>query len=61
MTTDERETFIKSFPLFRKLDNINKYYTPFFRVKKYNKGDMIYQIDAEAHCLYLIAEGEVEF
>jgi len=59
MTTDEREIFIKNFALFGKLDNINRYYTPFFEVRKCNKGDMIYQIDAEAHCLYLIAEGEV--
>lgn len=61
MTNDEKEAFVKNFPLFKRLDNINKYYTPFFHVSKHSKGDLIYQIDAEAHSLYLIVEGEVEF
>jgi signal-transduction protein with cAMP-binding, CBS, and nucleotidyltransferase domain len=61
MTTDERENFVKAFPLFRRLDNVNKHYTPFFQVRRYSKGEPIYLIDEQPHFLYLIAEGEVEF
>ena len=38
MTTEEKEIAVRGFPFFKYLNNLNKYYTPYFETKLYVKG-----------------------
>lgn len=54
MTNEEKEIAVKMFPLFKNLDNVNRYHTPYFPTRLYSKGEIIYNIGDSAQHLFLI-------
>ena len=51
---------MKTFPFFKHLNNLNKYYTPYFTSRLYVKGEDVYTIGEEPNFLYLVLDGEIE-